>query len=270
MDIYKLKDEIPDRKPSRLTKTSKSGIIEEDILGEVKEESGELKVTSLKQGAKNPNRVNVFVNGKFSFSLDVAQAVDYKVKVGELLSIERLSELKNASGYGKLYQRTLEWALIRPRSKKEVTDYLYRKLKTTALNSSLRAHHYGAQSPQALSVGCEKSSEDITELSCRIIETLTCRGYIDDRKFAEWYVENRFAKKGASRKRLRMELMKKGVAREIIDEVPNGRVDEDEIQKIIQRKRAKYDDEKLIAYLCRQGFSYDLVQQAVSESRDEA
>ena len=91
---------------------------------------------------------------------------------------------------------------------------------------------------------------------------------MDDQRFAEYYVENRFVKKGVSRKRLAMELTKKGVAREIIDEVLDGRNDEAEILKMIAKKRAKYDDEKLIAYLCRQGFAYDLAKRCVKGYRD--
>ena len=90
---------------------------------------------------------------------------------------------------------------------------------------------------------------------------------MDDYKFAEWYVENRFVKKGISKKRLKMELMKKGVAREIVDEVIDDRDDEEEIRKVIAKKRAKYDDEKLMGYLVRQGFSYDLVKQVLSEEQ---
>ena len=89
--------------------------------------------------------------------------------------------------------------------------------------------------------------------------------YLSDFEFAKWYVENRFVKKGASLKRLKMELMKKGVSSEIIEEVLNSseRNDEEEILKIIAKKRAKYDDEKLTAYLCRQGFPYQLVNELV-------
>ena len=77
-------------------------------------------------------------------------------------------------------------------------------------------------------------------------------------------MENRFVKKGISRKRLRMELVKRGVDTEIIEQVLDGRNDEEEILKIIAKKRAKYDDEKLIAYLCRQGFPYQLAQSLVA------
>ena len=108
--------------------------------------------------------------------------------------------------------------------------------------------------------------EDISELSREVLSRLVSRGYVDDRKFAEFWAENRFVKKGVSRKRLKMELQKKGIKREIIDEVLDGRDDEAELRKMIARKRAKYtDDEKLMAYLVRQGFSYDLARKLVQE-----
>ncbi|MBR2543566.1 RecX family transcriptional regulator [Candidatus Saccharibacteria bacterium] len=193
-----------------------------------------MKITNLKQGVKNPERVNVFVDGMFSFSLDISQVVEFRLKVGMEISEEELAKFKNASDFGKLYQRTLEWVLIRPRSEKEVRDYLARKLRASS------------------------------EFSEQIINRLIEKKYLDDYKFAKWYVENRFVKKGISKKRLQMELMKKGISKDIIDEVLDVRNDEEEILKIIAKKRNKYaDDDKLISYLCRQGFSFELARSLV-------
>ena len=230
-------------------------------------EKSRFVITNLKQGVNNPNRVNVFVNSKYALSLDVAQVVDLGVKVGLEISEDELEEFKKASEYGKLYQRTLEWVLVRPRSVRETRDYLSKKLKTSSSDSLLRARRYGAQSLVPLPVGRVQSSEDILELSENIIQKLLDKKYLDDYKFAEWYVENRFVKKGISKKRLKMELFKKGIAREIVDEVIDDRDDEEEIRKVIAKKRAKYDDEKLMGYLVRQGFSYDLVKQVLSEEQ---
>lgn len=193
-------------------------------------------ITDLKQGVKNENRVNVFVDGKYSFSLDISQVVDFHLKKGLEISEEQLEEYKRASEFGKLYQRTLEWVLVRPRSEKETYDYLYKKIYEKKLDK---------------------------EYINRIINRLKEKKYLNDGTFARYYVENRFVKKGISKKRLRMELMKKGVAANTIDEVLDGRNDEEEIKKMIIKKRARYDDEKLIAYLCRQGFDYQLVKDLV-------
>lgn len=194
------------------------------------------KITNLKQGVKNPNRVNIFVDDKFSFSLDVSQVVELKIKVGQEISEDKLEEFKKTSEYGKLYQRTLEWVLMRPRSEKETRDYLYKKIYDKKLNKNY-----------------------INE----IINRLQSKNYLDDLKFAEWYVENRFVKKGISKKRLSMELKKKGISNEIVEKVLDVRDDEEEIKKIIAKRRDKYTDEKLIQYLCRQGFSYQLAQNLV-------
>lgn len=202
------------------------------------------KITDLKQGVKNPNRVNVFVDGKFAFSLDVTQVVDFKIKVGKLLGPEELLEYQKASEFGKLYQRALEWVLVRPRSEKEAYDYLYKKVYEKKLDKNYINN---------------------------IFEKLKDRKYLDDFKFAEWYVENRFVKKGVSVRRLKMELMKKGIEKSIIEEILSAseRNDKDEILKIIAKKRAKYTDEKLIQYLCRQGFSFELVSELVRSSETD-
>ncbi len=223
-------------------------------------------VTELKQGVKNPNRVNVFVNGKFAFSLDVAQVVDYKLKVGVRLSADKYAELKNASEFGKLYQRTLEWVLMRPRAVREVRDYLRRKLKNTLRGPSATNEERASEVPPVTTGRDERVREEYFEFSEGIIQRLISKGYLDDRKYAEWYVENRFVKKGVSQKKLRVELMKKGITRDIIDEVLGGRNDEEEIDKIIAKKRDKYTDEKLIQYLCRQGFPYELVKEKIHYS----
>ncbi|MBR3132056.1 RecX family transcriptional regulator [Candidatus Saccharibacteria bacterium] len=220
-------------------------------------------ITNLKQGVKNPNRVNVYIDETFAFSLDVAQVVDFKLKVRQKISEEDLEKYKKASEFGKLYQRTLEWVLIRPRSEKETREYLRRKFRMSSSGRSSLPSSRGSSLRPRSNCGCP--SEDILEFSRTIIERLVEKGYVDDRKFAEYYVENRFVKKGISQKRLKMELMKKGIAAEIIEEVLGGRNDEEEIRKMVMKKRGKYDEEKLIAYLCRQGFSYDLVKKVVEE-----
>lgn len=199
------------------------------------------KITDIKQAIRNENRVNIFVDDEYSFSLDIAQLVDFKLKIGTNLSGEEIEKYKKESTLGKVYQRTLEWVLTRPRSVCETKDYLKKKQ-------------------------CEKDLLD-EEIST-ILEKLQHKKYIDDREFAKYYVENRFTKKGISKKRLKLELMKKGISGSIINEVfdLNMRNDEEEIKKIITKKRNRYDDEKLINYLVRQGFDFELVRNLVQHS----
>ena len=263
MKIYNLSDE---------------NLLEGDSCQEAK---SELRITDIRQAVKNENRVNVFVNGKYSFSLDVAQVVDFKIRVGNLITVEQLAEFKKASEFGKAYQRALEWVLMRPRSKRELEDYLRQREKKNEAMERKKEWEKNREIADLIAKGEDLNAEKMRKRIERkkknaatrekydfndlIIKRLAERGYVDDCKFAEYYVENRFVKKGISKKRLKMELLKKGVTEDIIDRVLDKRSDDEEILKIIAKKRAKYNDEKLINYLVRQGFSYQQVQSLVRE-----
>ena len=278
MEIYKLGDEIPEKNSVNLTKKHKRDIMQVEALRSAGVSDDELKITDIKQAVRNENRVNIYVNGKYAFSLDVAQVIDMGVKIGRVISEEELADYKKASEFGKAYQRALEWVLMRPRSVRELKDYLKRREIQGEAKERKKDWERDREIADLIARGenvdakrLEKRAErtknrvryDFKDL---ILERLVERGYVDDTKFARYYVENRFVKKGVSHKRLKMELMKKGISQEIIDEVLGERNDEEEILKIIAKKRAKYTDDKLVTYLCRQGFSYDLARDLVEKT----
>ncbi|MBO7664470.1 RecX family transcriptional regulator, partial [Candidatus Saccharibacteria bacterium] len=209
-----------------------------------------LRITDIKQAVKNENRVNVFVNDKYSFSLDIAQLVDFKIKKGQVVSAAELEKFKNASEFGKLYQRTLEWVLTRPHSIRETRDYLFKK--------SIQPQK--SKDPETKKTILKKPAIDRAQFTDQIVSRLIEKGYLDDERFARYYVENRFVKKGISKKRLSQELSQKGVAKEIVDEVLDLRNDEEEIKKIIAKKSKRYDEGKMITYLTRQGFLFETVR----------
>lgn len=215
-----------------------------------------MKITSVSAQVRNPDRVNVSVDGKFRFSLDIFQLTELGVKVGKEFSEEELTALEGESSYGKLYTKALEYSMLRPHSSREMRDYLWRKTRETKYKSrsgELKTRPGVAQ-----------------EIATRVYDRLVEKGYIDDEKFARWWVENRNLRKGTSRRKLQAELQAKGVASAVIAAMleDSHRNDEDELAKIIAKKRAKYPDEqKLIAYLARQGFRYDDIKGALQEEQ---
>lgn len=244
LEINSLSDDLEKKIPSQ-AKTSQ----QHDLI-----------ITRMSSGVRDQNRANIYINGKFAFSLDIKQVVDLQIKIGKKLTRQELQELHSASEFGKLYQRALEWALTRPRSVWETRDYLKRRqLKRAQLNKK-RAHDELKPMP-------EIQSETID----LVIDRLAARNYVNDRTFAEYYVENRFTKKGISQKRLILELHKKHIDESIIQEVlTNSSRDEDaELAKMIAKKKRKYDSQKLIQYLIGQGFDYQKVKDAVARLADE-
>lgn len=213
-------------------------------------DAAKVRITGLKTQVRDKSRVNVFVDGKYSFSLDITQVADLGIKTGNEYSEAELAELENESQFGKLYTRSLEYALTRPRSLREMRDYLYRKTRDTRTKTG------------QIKKGVSK------ELTERVFDRLVEKGYLDDIKFARFWVENRNVRKGSSLRKLQTELQSKGVERTIIDEVlgETDRSDKSELRKVVEKKAKRYDDpQKLMVYLVRQGFRYDDVKEVLAE-----
>ena len=210
-----------------------------------------MKITTISVQKRDNNRVNISVDGKYRFSLDVYQLVELGVKVGREYDEAELVTLEQDSQFGKLCGRALEYCLMRLHSVREVKDYLYRKTRPTRDKTG------------------EIKPGVSPEITMRVYDRLVEKGYIDDIKFTKYWVENRSLTKGVSLRKLTSELRTKGVESSIIEQTlgETERNDSEEIQKIIAKKRSHYpDDQKLIAYLARLGFSYDEIKKAIDQS----
>lgn len=218
------------------------------------------KITKLSAQQANNQRINVFVDGVYILSLDLYQVAEFGIRVGKEYGEQELQALEEESVFGKLYARALEYTMIRPHSEHEVRDYLWRKTRDTKVRS-------------------KKTGELLTrkgvseKIANRVLERLVQKGYVDDEKFARFWLENRNQRKGISHRKLEAELRAKGVTSDIIADAMQKypRDEKSELLKIIEKKSKKYDDEnKLIAYLARQGFSYDAIKDALAADTDDA
>lgn len=191
-----------------------------------------MKITSIRQQVKRGDRYSIFVEGKYSFSLSESALLESKLISGQELTKQQVKEFKQLSNDDKIYNQALRYVAMRPRSRWEIEFYLNVKKKASpALVKS-------------------------------ILNKLSNIGLIDDLKLARAYVSDRRLLRPTSRRKLIMELRKKRIADEIIEEaVGSDRGDEyNALREVIERKRrqTKYqDDLKLMQYLARQGFNYD-------------
>lgn len=214
-----------------------------------------MKITAILVQARDKNRVNVSVDGRYRFSLDITQVAELGIRTGKEYKEAELVQLEEESQFGKLYTRALEYCLMRPRSRREMQQYLYRKTR-----------------PRRNKLGELKDGVS-PELTARVLARLDDKGYVDDHQFAVYWVENRNIRKGSSMRKLRAELGVKGVEPAIVEKVlrETDRSDHDELTKIIMKKQRRYDDpQKLMAYLARQGFGYDDIKAALQQLDDDA
>lgn len=196
-----------------------------------------MKITDIKTQVKDQSRASVFVDGKYSFSLSNHQLQSSGLRVGAEISSEQLADFNEASDLGKVEAKVLRFLSVRPRSEWEVDDWFRRKKVDKPLADT-------------------------------IIERLKQWKYLDDQKFAESWVNSRRLLKNTSKRKLRAELLAKRVDESIINQVLEADETDDveQIKKIIaiKSKQSRYQDQqKLMAYLQRQGFGYSDIKQAL-------
>lgn len=196
-----------------------------------------MKVTDIKQQQRLVGRYSIFVDGKYTFSLSEQALLEAKLNIGKELDSSQVEQLKISSGFDKLYNQLLRYIAIRQRSRWEIGNYL--KLKKV-----------------------EPEDQE------RLVSILIEKGWINDKVFAELWVSNRRQLKATNKRRLRQELLVKRVDSEIIDQVlAEDDTDEELVIKQLvdnKRRQTRYkDDDKLMQYLSRQGFGYELIKKAV-------
>jgi regulatory protein len=204
----------------------------------------EQEITALKAQKKNPNRINVYLDGEFAFGL--ARIVAAWLRIGQVLSEGEIERLKQQDTLEVAYQKMLHFISYRPRSQAEV-------------QRRLNEHGYLAPVVEAT------------------IQRLKENQLLSDTQFAQTWVENRSAFRPRSKRMLAMELRQKGIEDDAIEQALAGTEDESSLayQAAVKyaRRLAGVDWEtfrkRLGAYLMRRGFSYGTISPVLRQVWDE-
>ncbi len=196
------------------------------------------KITAIEPQKRDPDRVNVHLDGDYAFSL--ARIVAAWLQVGQELSDEKITALQSSDAQERAYQQALLFLSYRARS-------------TSEIRQNLRKHEIPA---------------DVIE---QTIERLRTERLADDDQFAKSWVENRSTFRPRSRRALAVELRQKGVPDESA-QAALASVDEETLAYEAARKRARRLESlewnefrtKLSEFLARRGFSYAVVAPVVS------
>jgi len=193
-------------------------------------------VTRLERQKKHPERVNVYLDGDFAFSLPDIEAA--RLSKGQALSEAEVAQLQAQGTVAKAVDQALRLLASRPRSVHEVRLALAKK------------HDSG-----------------VVE---RAIERLISMGYLDDAAFARFWVDNRAAFKPLSTRALRCELSSKGVPKAIIHEALAQVVEAETALNAARSQLRRWQGKPrvecqahLLAFLQRRGFGYSTARAAV-------
>ncbi len=199
-------------------------------------------ITSIKQQKKR-DRVNVYLDGKFGFGIDLDNFVILNLRVGQDLSETEIEKIVKKADFQKVLEKLLNFMMVRLRSEKEIRDWLYRKKIPEVMHKDLFT---------------KVKSFDL----------------VDDIKFAKWWIESRQLFRPKSKRVLVMELKLKGISKDIISNV----LDETEIDErkvalgFLEKRRAHWKGvqkekmkQKMIEYLVRKGFDFEIAKNVVKD-----
>ncbi len=203
----------------------------------------EHKITALTLQKRNRQRVNVYLDGEFAFGL--ARILAAWMQVGQTLSDEKIAQLKASDEREAAYQRAINFLNYRPRTEGEIRQNLQK---------------HGVP-------------DDVLE---EVIQRLLRAGLLDDRRFADAWVENRADLHPRSRRALAFELKQRGVDQQVIQQSLEQVDDDQAAYQAAQRQSRKLQEldwqdfrKKMYGFLARRGFDYETSAPVVKRVWDE-
>ena len=201
-----------------------------------------MRITSLEPQANNPERINLYVDGRFLLGVNAAIVFQMGLQLEQELLPDQLEQLRNEEALQQAVDRALNYLSFRPRSREEVRRYLRRK----------------------------ETPPEIIEAALARLDRLD---FVNDRAFASFWIETReqFSPRGAHA--LKNELRMKGVERDVVDELVNDEQDEERALRAGRKKAQSLMHVPNIDYLTfrtrlgsflqRRGFGYEVSTRTV-------
>jgi regulatory protein len=152
--------------------------------------------------------------------------------------------------------RALRFLSFRPRSEKEIIDYLKKK-------SSFAKASEG------------QARNELESIINAVIKKLKEHKFLNDKEFVKWWIEQRTKIKPRSSRFIKFELKQKGINYELIDEglSQSDETDFEKAKKLAEKRMPRYSKieekrkiyEKLFRFLSSKGFDYDTIKQVIDQ-----
>ncbi len=201
-----------------------------------------MHITALEPQMKNPERINLYVDGRFLQGVNATIVLQMGLKLGQELLPDQLERLLSEEAEQQAVDRALNYLSFRPRSREEVRRYLRRK----------------------------ETPPEIIEAALARLDRLD---FVNDRTFAEFWIGTReqFSPRGS--RALKNELRMKGVERDMVDELVDDELDEERALRAGHKKATSLVNiptmdyatfrNRLGSFLQRRGFGYEVATKTV-------
>lgn len=198
------------------------------------------EITAITPQIKDKRRCNIYIDGRFCCGLTLETTVKNRLKVGQTISPDKLAIIQLESEKSTALDKAMTHLSATRKTEKQIRDFLAKKGYLTAVADY-------------------------------VVEKLKDYGFLDDKEYAERYVEATAKKKGV--RLLRAEMRGKGLSEEDVDAALES-VDEEtqkDAAKVILQKYMRHKEcdretlQKAVKYLFGKGFDYEIIKDVVSE-----
>lgn len=212
-------------------------------------------VSKIQYQKRDPSRVNIYLDGEFFCGISLNTVASENLYEGLNIDDSVVQRILEKDLKSRFLTRVTEYISRTPKTEFQVRRYL-KELKFKKKDIWFK---------EDISLDWDIFFEDI-------VKVLKDYKYINDEIFARTFVQSRVRNKPRGKNILVMELMSKGVSKDIANQVCDEEVgDELELIKKTFNKRFKeskfnFKDIKMVSFLQRKGFSWDLIERF---SRDD-
>jgi regulatory protein len=200
-----------------------------------------MKIVKL-QPLKN-SRVRLVLEGGSKLTVSIDQVLKHRLQIGAAVTSSLQRQLRQATDMETLFAKAINLISYRPRSRGEISDYLKRR------NASLAV------------IG-------------KIITKLERLEYLDDNKFARWWIQQRLKHRPKGVRALEAELRQKnidaGIINSAIKSLKVSSFEREQATAIIVKKLKSWrqlplikQKQRIAAALARRGFSTSIVRELV-------
>ena len=211
------------------------------------------KITSIEPQKRRKGRFNIYVEGQFSFAADENLLAKNMLVTGKSLTADQIEKLIGENEAGKLFDASLRFLSYRPRSEKEVADFLVKKIARAENIKFTEA----TQSP----------------VISQIITRLKKQSFLDDEEFADWWVKVRTGSQPKGPYLIKRELTGKGIDKEIIEKAISKIKNQPAFGRNVIEKKIKTWKKltmfelknKIYQHLARRGFDSAAIKEVIAQ-----
>jgi regulatory protein len=198
-------------------------------------------VTSITRQKGRQNRVSIFLDDKYGFGLSLDVAHQFNIHKGQQITSQEISIISEFELFHKALNTTLRYLSYRPRSESEIRTRLRRQKYENALID-------------------------------KVLDKLKQQRVVDDTNFAEFWKDSRQFFNPRSKRLIKLELRRKGVADEIAERMTSDIDDQAAAHKAACKKAATFQNldyagfqKKMMGFLQNRGFGYQVIRPTIDK-----